>query len=143
MGFFQKSTTIITDTTPVPPYFSPEEEQELQRLLKEQADDVVAKRIGFFKTMSIAAREEVIKNEELREFYNKAKYEAHSPRSDRLDELFDKAMVSRQRFNYNRLDVSDIQPYLKALPPSILVPLETLRRAHLDALADDMISKRL
>ncbi len=128
---------------PEPIVLTPEEMVELGRLKHDYEESVVGQRVAWFKTMSPAAREEVIKNEELREFYHQVKYGSYPKASRRLQDLADKAMFARYHLGADTLTVNDVRDYINTLPPSIRIPLETLRRAHLDALADDMIDHKL
>lgn len=121
-----------------PPQPTPQEREELNRLEQIYEEELIAMRIQEFKGMSAAAREEVIKNEELLHFYQQAAW--NRPRvGSRLQELWDKRDVTPIDARY---DMGYPNNFLKNnVPPSIHVPLDQLRRAHLDACAEDMITR--
>lgn len=126
---------------PQPPRLSPSEEKELEKLEKEWEENCIQNKVNFFKSMSAATREEIIKNEELHTFYGTIGF-LDVAYGTRLEELRNKLRNYYGSHGYAGV-YRDYSNFTKTLPSPIGVPLDILRRAHLDACAEDMINKKL
>ncbi|MFA5021374.1 MAG: hypothetical protein WC517_04970 [Patescibacteria group bacterium] len=129
-----------TAAVPQPPKGpSKEELEECAALEQQHAETMLQEKINFFKSMSSPVREEIIRNEELRYFYSTVGYIGYVPYGSRLDILQRKIHNGYSNYLHPHFSAD----FMKTLLPSIGIDLDLLKRAHLDACADDMIGKKL